>query len=178
VDSRILLLRAINVASRRVAMPALREMLAEAGLVGARTHLQSGNVVVRSDADPDRLAADCRRLLSSRLGFDVPVIVRTGAELEAVLAADPLATVATEPKRYWVSFCDRAPAAETVERLAALARGGEQVLARRRELFAWLPDGGGRSKLGVAMAAPEPGLIATARNWATVARLTAMAGDS
>jgi uncharacterized protein (DUF1697 family) len=156
-------------------MPKLRELLSACGMGDVRTYLQSGNVVVRSDADPGRLAADCRSLLSSRLGFDVPVIVRTGAELESVLALDPLGAVATEPKRYWVSFCDAEPEPASVRRLADLAQDGEELRACGRELFAWLPNGGGRSKLATAMVAPQRGITATARNWATVGALVAMA---
>ena len=44
-----------------------------------------------------------------RFGFDVPVVVRTRDELAKVVKHNPLADVATEPKRYQVSFLDRKP---------------------------------------------------------------------
>jgi uncharacterized protein (DUF1697 family) len=140
-----------------------------------RTYLQSGNVVVSSDTAPDELARASRELISERFGLDVPVIVRTAEELERVLDHDPFAAVATEPKRYWVSFLDAELPADRLERLAGLAAGGERVTAEGRELYAWLPDGVGRSKLGTAMAAPAKGVTATARNWLTVQALHAMA---
>jgi uncharacterized protein (DUF1697 family) len=168
---QVLLLRAVNVGARRVAMPVLREVLSGAGLQDVRTHLQTGNVVVTSDAQPERLAADCRSLISHHFGFDVPVIVRTATELEHVVALDPLGRVATEPRRYWVSFLEGEVQRDWLERLGAIAAGDEQVEGYGRELYAWLPRGGGRSKLGAALAKPARGVTGTVRNWLTVSAL-------
>lgn len=158
-------------------MPALRELLSGAGLQAVGTYLQSGNVVIAGDQDPASLAEECRDLISGHFGFDVPVIVRTGRELEAVLDACPLAAVATEPKRYTVSFLDAPLDPAAAQRLEALAVGQERVVVAGRELYAWLPGGVARSKLATALAAPAKGVLATARNWTTVAALAAMAAE-
>ena len=47
-----------------------------------------------------------------------------------------------------------------------------------RELYAWHPDGVGRSKLWTKLAGQTLGVRATARNWTTVTTLLEMAGDS
>jgi uncharacterized protein (DUF1697 family) len=45
--SSVVLLRGINIgSSNRIAMPALREALAAAGLENPRTYVQSGNIVI------------------------------------------------------------------------------------------------------------------------------------
>ncbi len=172
--TRVLLLRAINVGPRRLPMAALRDLLTGAGWQDVRTYLQSGNVVVTSDAPPETLAARAREIISGHCGFDVPVIVRTDRELEAVVAADPFGAAVTEPKRFWVSFLERSLADAERERLVGLLAGQERLVMAERELYAWLPDGGGRSKLGTALGAPAKGLTATARNWRTVAALLEM----
>ena len=41
----------------------------------------------------------------------------------------------------------------------------------------WHPDGAGRSKLAAALGARSLGVTATARNWATVGKLLALADD-
>ena len=66
----ILLLRGINLGPRnRVAMPELREVLAGAGFEDVRTYVQSGNVVLSTDAKPDALARECERLVvGARVG--------------------------------------------------------------------------------------------------------------
>ncbi len=99
-----------------------------------------------------------RSLISDHFGLDVPVVVRTREELAAVVELDPLAAVATNPKRYLVSFLDEAADAGAQERLAARAAAGEVVHVDGREIYAWLPEGVGRSKLWSALATPaSPG---------------------
>lgn len=178
MSSVVLMLRAVNVGARQVPMPALRELLAQAGHGGARTYLQSGNVVLESAVAPETLAVQTRELISERFGFDVPVIVRTLAELEAVLDHNPFPDGEAAPKLYWVSFMDGELARERVQWLGMRVSGGEQVTVRGREIYVWLPDGVARSKLATAMAAPGKGVLATARNWNSVTALTAMARDA
>jgi len=53
VKRQVVLLRGINVGGhRRVPMADLRALLAGLGYERVRTHLQSGNVVVESEASP------------------------------------------------------------------------------------------------------------------------------
>jgi uncharacterized protein (DUF1697 family) len=47
-----------------------------------------------------------------------------------------------------------------------------------RELYAWHPDGVGRSKMWNKLAGSGLGVRATARNWTTVTALLEMAGES
>ncbi|MBV9839693.1 MAG: DUF1697 domain-containing protein, partial [Solirubrobacterales bacterium] len=102
---QVLLLRGINLGStRRVAMPALRELLSDAGFDDVRTYVQSGNVVLSSDASPAQLARESERLIGERFGFEVDVVVRTRDELAEVVRLNPLGEVAVNPKRYQVSF--------------------------------------------------------------------------
>jgi uncharacterized protein (DUF1697 family) len=50
VAIQIVLLRGINVGARnRIAMPALRDALADAGFDGVQTYVQSGNVVLADE---------------------------------------------------------------------------------------------------------------------------------
>ncbi|MGI8430557.1 MAG: DUF1697 domain-containing protein [Solirubrobacteraceae bacterium] len=175
---QIVLLRGINLGSRnRIAMGQLRELPAGAGFAGARTYLQSGNVVLCSDAPPEQLARECEQRIAAQFGFDVAVIVRTREELRAVVQRNPLREVAIEPKRYQVTFLASEPDPELVGRISALALGAERLVAIGRELYAWHPDGIGRSKLSAKLAGSTLGVTATARNWTTVTNLLAMADD-
>jgi uncharacterized protein (DUF1697 family) len=173
----VALLRGINLGPRnRIAMPALREALSGAGLEDVRTYVQSGNVVLESDLDPDRLTAECERVIAERFSLDIPVVVRTRDELADVVARNPLGNVVTEPKRYQVSFLSAAPHPSVIERLQAQAVPSERLVAIGRELYAWHPEGVARSKLWAALAGPKLGVKATARNWTTVTTLLEMAG--
>jgi uncharacterized protein (DUF1697 family) len=179
MSSHIVLLRGINLgAHKRVAMPALRELLDAAGFDDVRTYVQSGNVVLSSDGSPAQVGSECERLIADRFGFDVDAIVRGRGELAQVVARDPLRDVAENPKRYQVSFLSGEPDPAVIERLSSLATEAERVVHIGREIYAWHPDGVARSKLWAALAAPGGlGVTATARNWTTVITLLAMADE-
>jgi uncharacterized protein (DUF1697 family) len=178
-SSLILLLRGINIGPRkRVAMPELRELLSSAGFDDVRTYVQSGNVVLSSSGLASDVAAEAARLIAERFGFEVDVIARTGDELAEVVARNPLADVAVDPKRYQVSFLDAEPDPAVVERIAAVRAEPERLVAIGRELYAWHPNGIGRSKLWAKLAGPSLGVRATARNWTTVTALLEMARAS
>src|SRR5215471_15974037 len=96
---QIVLLRGINIGPRnRIPMPALRELFTSAGFNDVRTYLQSGNVVLSSDADSERLAQECERRIAQAFGLNVDVIVRTRDELAGVVRRNPLEEVAVNPK--------------------------------------------------------------------------------
>jgi uncharacterized protein (DUF1697 family) len=175
-QAQILLLRGINLGPhKRVAMPELRSLLTDAGFEDVRTYVQSGNVVLSSDRAPAELGSEAERLIAERFGFEVAVIVRTRDELAEVVRRNPLAEDAVNPKRYQVSFCEREPDPEAVERAAALALPSERLIAIGREVYGWHPEGIGRSKLWGKLAGDGLGVSATARNWTTVTTLLAMA---
>jgi uncharacterized protein (DUF1697 family) len=177
MPAAVALLRGINLGSRnRVAMPALRDALAEAGLPGARTYVQSGNIVLDTDLPEELLVARIEALIDERFGLAVPVVMRTGAELAAVVSRNPLREVAVEPKRHQVTFLSAPADPAVIERLAGAAVDGEAFASHGRELYAWHPDGIARSKLWNALAGKGLGVTATARNWTTVTALSEMAG--
>jgi uncharacterized protein (DUF1697 family) len=169
-----LLLRGINIGKRRMAMPALRELLTDAGYDDVQTYVQSGNVVLTSTMSARELERAARELISGRFGFEVPVIVRTRTELARVVKANPLGDVATNDKRYQVCFLDRKLDAETADRLRGLVIEPEALAIDGREIYAWHPDGIARSKLWNAVASKSLGVTATARNWTTVKTLLDM----
>lgn len=175
MEQRIALLRGINLGPRnRVAMPALRELLGDAGFEPVRTYVQSGNVVLASRTKPETLERKLEQLITDQFGFEVGVIVRTEAQLAAVVKRNPLAKVVTEPKRYQVTFLAESLKPARVEELAALAAGAEKFAAHGRELYAWHPNGVARSKLWAKLGSTGLGVKATSRNWATVTTLLEM----
>jgi uncharacterized protein (DUF1697 family) len=174
----VAMLRGINLGpNRRVPMAELRALLSGAGYEDVRTYVQSGNIVLASAARPARVERELRTLISGRFGFDVPVIVRSRAQLAAVVKADPLGHVVEDPKRYQVSFLAEKPPAELVRRMEERAAESERVVAQGREIYAWHPDGVARSKLWNELAGRGLGITATARNWTTVTTLLDMASE-
>jgi uncharacterized protein (DUF1697 family) len=171
----VALLRGINVGkARQVDMPRLREVLTDRGHENVRTHLRSGNVLLDSALGEKELAADLSGAIGEEFGFAVPVVLRTAAELAAVVEANPLGSVATDPKRYQVTFLPEKPAAEAVSALPKADTG--EYLVRGRELYLWLPDGITGTPLASWKWDALLGVPGTARNWNTVTKLSELAG--
>jgi uncharacterized protein (DUF1697 family) len=171
----VVLLRAINVGkARRVAMPRLREILTDRGHGRVVTHLNSGNVLLDSPLPEEELAADVSLAIGREFGFDVPVVLRTGDELAAVLAHDPFGGIATDTARYSVTFLPEQPAADLVGALPP-AEGPGEYAVHGRELYLWLPDGMRDSPMALWKWNRLLGTAGTNRNWNTVRRLAELA---
>lgn len=171
-------LRGVNLGARnRVSMPLLREALDEAGFTGVATYVASGNVLLTSRAGAETVRRRVEGVVRDCFGLEIPVVVRTRDELAAVVRRNPLAGVATDPKRYQVTFLDREPAAELVRQLEEAAQAEERLVVSGREIYAWHPRTIARSRLWTLLAGRDLGITATARNWRTVTALLDLADD-
>ena len=174
----VVLLRGINIGPRnRIAMPALRDALEEAGFVDVQTYLQSGNVVLESRAKPEAVRRKVETLIRERFDLEIAVVVRTKAQLAAVVKRNPHARVATNPKAYQVTFLDKKLPAKVVRELEQVAAPDERVAVAGREVYAWHPGTIARSKLWAKLAGQGLGVTATSRNWTTVEALLRLAAD-
>jgi uncharacterized protein (DUF1697 family) len=94
----IALLRGINVGGHAVRMERLRELFTELGFTRVRTYIQSGNVFFETEqADRKILTQTIEQHLQQALGYEVPVFLRTIAELEQIVALDPFQRVSVTP---------------------------------------------------------------------------------
>ena len=175
---QIALLRAINLGSRqRMRMADLRDVLVRLGYGDVRTYLQSGNVVFTSGAPPATVQLEIEQRLATELGIETQVLVRTRDELADVVKRDPLGHVASDPKRYQVSFLSAELDPLVVRELNATDVAPEQFLVDGREIYAWHPNGIQRSPLAKLLSERRLGVTATARNWNTVTSLLALADE-
>jgi uncharacterized protein (DUF1697 family) len=169
------LLRGINVSGHnKVPMAELRALLTELGHSDARTYLQSGNAIFTSAlGDEKALAAQLRQAIEERFGFGVDVLVRDHAYLKAVADACPFPAASLEGKQLHVTYFSEPVTASRFASLDAASHLPEEFRFGDRALYLYLPNGLGRSKLAEALAksAPTDGVIATSRNWNTVAKL-------
>jgi uncharacterized protein (DUF1697 family) len=176
VARHVALLRGINLGSRnRIAMPKLRALLEDAGFGDVATYLQSGNVVVSTPKQAEAVRREVERLIAEMLGLEIDVVVRSRAQLARVVERDPFRDVATDPKRYQVSFLAASAPPGLTQKLAAAAAEQERFAVHGREIYAWHPAGVARSKLWALLAGRQLGVTATARNWTTVTKLLELA---
>ena len=158
-------------------MARLREVLVDAGFEDVRTHLQSGNVLLSSKTKPEQTGRKCERLIEDEFGLDIDVVVRTPADLARVVRLNPLSKVATDPKRYQVSFLAGELSAASRRKLEEAVEEPEQLVVSGREIYGWHPKGVARSKLWGRLAGRGLGVTATARNWTTVTKLLELADE-
>ncbi len=165
----VALLRAINVGGTgKLAMTDLVKLCERAGLSGARTYIQSGNVVFHSSASEAKVKTLLEQALAAKLGKPVGVMLRRAAELDQVLANNPFKQA--PPNRVIVMFLDTAPPKQAIA--AVQPPAGEELVLRGRELYISYPDGQGASTLKVPFAN-----IGTGRNLNTVSKLAALAHE-
>ena len=164
----VALLRAVNVGGRKLAMADLKAIAQDLGFETARTFIASGNLLFsssRSEPDVTRLLED---RLGKHMGAEVPVMVRTAAEVAAVAKANPFAK---EPAaKVAAIFFEKAPPKDFIEHVRGIA--DEELAPGRREIYVHYPGGMGRSKLRLPAKA-----VGTARNMNTVARLAELAKE-
>ena len=168
-QGQVSLLRGINVGGHnQIAMPRLREIYVSLGLDSVTTHINSGNVIVSTDREPDALARDVEAAIRRELGLEIRALGRTHADLGRILAEDPFPDA--HPSRHIVAFLSGPPTDEAMERLRARATDEDRVEAVGRELHLLYGAGMAGSKMSAALI-ERPGLVATARNLRTVTRL-------
>jgi uncharacterized protein (DUF1697 family) len=165
----VALLRAVNVAGTgKLAMSALRDLCEGCGFRSVRTYIASGNVVFDSDAGEAEVKAALERALAAYAGRPVGVMVRTGAEMAAVAAANPFADA--PPNRTVAIFLDAPPPQDLLRGVTGLR--SERIAPGAREIYVHYAEGMADTRLRIPAAA-----AGTARNMNTVATLAAWAAS-
>ncbi|MFM0740451.1 DUF1697 domain-containing protein [Paraburkholderia xenovorans] len=156
-------LRAVNVGGTgKLPMAELRAMCESIGFSNVRTYIASGNVVFDSKLAEAKVKAKLERSLEAYAGKRVGVLVRTGAELAAVLSANPFKDAA--PNRTVAIFLDAPPAADVLSDVSG--QQAEELAVGKREIYVHYRQGIAHSKLKI------PGATeGTARNMNTIAKL-------
>ncbi len=165
----ISLLRAVNVGGTgKLPMAELKKICDAIGFAEARTYIASGNVVFNSSLSAAKVKAVLEKELTAYAAAPMQVLVRTAAELEAVLKANPFPDAA--PNRLIVTFLDDAPDASDLEDVKG--KKDEELALGKREIYVHYGQGMGQSKLTLRASARGTG-----RNLNTIAKLVEMAQD-
>jgi uncharacterized protein (DUF1697 family) len=173
----IVLLRGINVGGKnKLPMADLRGAAESAGYADPTTYLQSGNLIVRDVAASKvpRVAGDIHDSIKATTGLDVPIITRTVDEWRAIIDANPFPDAAADGKTLHLVVLDGKATAK-VKDFDHSKFAPEALGVSEREVYLWLPDGIGRSKLAAAVMRLDNANSGTARNWKTVVALADLA---
>lgn len=159
---RVALLRGVNVGGHgKVAMPELKQVFEEAGARDVATYIQSGNVVFDGPAalNAKKLAA----AIEKHCKLKVAVTVRTHDQLTKVIDGCPY----DDTSSVTVGFVITKPKTTDID---VSAFEPEAFTAHRDEIYFYLPNGQGRSKMMQFLGRKLTGDM-TVRNWNTVVKL-------
>jgi uncharacterized protein (DUF1697 family) len=166
----VALLRAVNVGGTgKLPKAELRAMCESLGFANVRTYIASGNVVFASKLTEKAVKTKLERALETYAGKPVGVLIRTAAELAAVLDANPFKSAA--PSRTVAIFLDVAPPADTLTGVSG--QQNEEIALGKREIYVHYGNGMAKSKLKITAArtgaARNMNTVATLAEWAAAA---------
>ena len=173
MPSYIAFLRAVNVGKRQLKMADARKVLEDNGFGEVESYIQTGNLRVTTPMrSVTKVEAEVGRVLSAHAGFDIVAIVRTPAELPALVSTvDGIPeSVARESSRY-VSFCLTEPAAERAQELHQWEAAGERARVIGKDVLMELAVPFNEVKLTGARIERILGVPGTARNLTVVRAL-------
>jgi uncharacterized protein (DUF1697 family) len=165
----VALLSAVNTGRRKATSDDLRAIVAGLGWRG-ETLLASGNII--ADIGRASLATAGRKLeaaVADKLGFDCTAIMRTGDDLDGVIARQPYGTFT--PKLMLTVFLSAAPTKAAIAALAAFNDGREDFVVDGREMYVRHPSAVAETRLTPSVLRRTLGVVGTARNWNTVRKL-------
>lgn len=179
MTTRVALLRGINVGGNtRLAMADLRELASKLGLADPRTYIQSGNLVFETELGERETVVTLSDGIAHHFHMQIPVIVRSGQEWDAVARHHPHEETGVGPSRLMVAFLDREPAGPVADSLDETEFAPDLFLQQGRELFLAYPNGLGRSRLSHSLLEKRLSVAVTIRNWRTVQKIAALVDTS
>lgn len=150
-------------------MADLAALFARLGFVDAKTLLNSGNVVFKTDRRSD---SALEKLLETetekKFKVKAEFFIRTAQEMNAIAASNPFPKEAkNDPSRLHVVFLKDVVSARDVTSVHSANKGPESIKHGDRCVYIYYPDGAGESKLRLPW-------VGSGRNWNTVLKLIAL----
>lgn len=143
MDRFVAFLRGMNIGGRRISNEDLRAHFEALGCDEVATFRASGNVIFVADGAAAKLTARLEAGLAERLGYGVPVFLRSADEVRAIAANEPFAAelVDASAGKLQVALLAKVPTAAARGKALALATDADRLAIDGHELY-WLPSGG------------------------------------
>lgn len=176
----ISMLRGINVSGqKKIRMADLKKLYEELKLKEVITYIQSGNVIFKTAEKntDEKIAALIEKAIQKKYGFEVPVIVRSAAEMNDAIKNNPFIKNKNEPERIYISFLSEIPSEDLVAAIQKTDFSPERFMISGKEIYLHVPNGYGNSKLSNNFFEKKLNVKATTRNWNTVNKLAELAAS-
>lgn len=173
MNTRILLVRAVNVGGAKLPMTEFRALLTGLGGERVRTYIQSGNAVLGVPGDAAAFDRAVERALTDRYGYQREVISRSPEELEAALKAHPFEV--NDAKYSYIVPLTARPTEEAVLKAREVQTGDDRWELVGNDVHIRYATGAGRAELDMNKVLKRLGVQGTARNLNTMQALIEMA---
>jgi uncharacterized protein (DUF1697 family) len=143
MPSHVAFLRGMNLGGRRITNDDLRAEFEVLGFADVACFRASGNVIFSAKGSETKLTDQIEAGLGEALGYEVPVFLRSAAELRALAAHEAFdgAAVKASKGKLQVALLPRKPVAKARKAALAEATDEDRLAVEGRELY-WLPSGG------------------------------------
>ena len=171
LQTYIVLLRGINVSGqKKVPMAELRALLERLNFKNVQTYIQSGNVVFRSpEKDKNNLENIIKKAIIAQFGFDVPVLVKTEAQLESIFNNCPFSEAKKE-KSYF-TLLHAVPQEKLMQSAQSQSFPNEEIRITKNCVYFYSEIGYGKAKCNNNFLERKLKVTATTRNYKTMMKL-------
>jgi uncharacterized protein (DUF1697 family) len=154
-------------------MAELRELLTKLKFENVQTYIQSGNIVLNSKNTKEQVIEKVKNGITSKFGYDVPVLAKTISEWEKAIANNPYPT--ENHKIVSFTFLSEVPTETIIE----VNITNDDVYAVVNDMvYMYCPDGFGSTKLTNNLFEKKLKVTATSRNFRTTMKLLEMAKNN
>ena len=114
--------------------------------------------------------------ITERFGFQAPVILRTHDDLAAAIRNNPFIRRGEDENSLHLMFLESEPRPENIGALDPARSSPDEFSVHNREIYLYLPNGAGKSKLNNSYFDSKLKTVGTGRNWRTVLKLFELTG--
>lgn len=170
MSNYISMLRGVNVGGHKLIMGELKELYESLNLTHVKTYIQSGNVLFESsETSTLNLSQKIEAEIEKVFGFHIRVFILTRDELKMVIESNPFTD--DDPKKLHVTFLSDFPVEIPMQEIEKVKSKSEKFSIHQKEVYLYLPQGYGRTKLTNNFFESKLKVRATTRNWSTVNKL-------
>lgn len=162
----VIFLRGVNVGGKnKMDMKVLQKDLQQSFNV-VKTYLNTGNIILKTDLSKESIESKLNAYILKTFGFEVEMIIRSKSEIKDILDIYPYEK---DKNRYITFFKEKVDPRDDLILLKSMKE--DQYQFSEKELFLYVPNGYGKSKLTNNYIENAFKVIATTRNYNTVLKV-------
>lgn len=168
----ILFLRGVMPTGKnKVPMAQLREILVSFGFANVKTWIQSGNVVLNTDLNPETLAGTVSRLIEDEIGAQIPVVVKSREDLIQIVEENPFRGEGYDISRVFFTMYNGELNECLKTELLAQDFSPERLFITQQTAYMYIPGTYGKGKLSNNFLERKLKHVATSRNFNTISKM-------